>query len=141
MAETLARLDLPIRLGEDVGAIIEATVGAVDDAGHLARVDFPGGSQCTRDRGLPVGRRKRVRDTGARCEPGPRHPGQSSIQNVLQGRVDAVVDDDHPGLVLVRVRIGDVRLMARLTRRSAVGLGVVPGQELWVQVKSVALME
>lgn len=141
LADTLARLDLPIRLGEDVGAVIEATVGIVDDAWHLARVDFPGGSLWTRDRGLPAGRRVRVRvlarDVSLAREP----PGRSSIQNVLQGRVDAVADDDHPGLVLVRVHIGDVRLVARLTRRSAVGLGVVPDQELWVQIKSVALME
>lgn len=141
LADTLVRLDLPIRLGEDVGAIIEATVGTVDDAWHLARVDFPGGSLWTRDRGLPAGRRVRVRvlarDVSLAREP----PGRSSIQNVLQGRVDAVADDDHPGLVLVRVQIGDARLIARLTKRAAVGLGVVPAQEVWVQVKSVALME
>ncbi|MDS4019646.1 MAG: molybdenum ABC transporter ATP-binding protein [Candidatus Competibacter sp.] len=141
LADTLVRLDLPIRLGEDVGAIIEATVGTVDDAWHLARVDFPGGSLWTRDRGLPAGRRVRVRvlarDVSLAREP----PGQSSIQNVLQGRVDAVADDEHPGLALVRVRVGAARLLARLTRRAVASLGVAPGQELWVQVKSVALME
>ena len=78
-----------------------------------------------------------ARDVSLAREP----PGRSSIQNVLQGRVDAVADDDHPGLVLVRVQIGDARLIARLTKRAAVGLGVVPAQEVWVQVKSVALME
>lgn len=141
LADTLVRLDLPIRLGEDVGAIIEATVGTVDDAWHLARVDFPGGSLWTRDRGLPAGRRVRVRvlarDVSLAREP----PGRSSIQNVLQGRVDAVADDEHPGLALVRVRVGATKLLARLTRRAVASLGVAPGQELWVQVKSVALME
>lgn len=141
LADTLARLDLPIRLGEDAGAVIEATVGVVDPVWHLARVDFPGGSLWTRDRGLPVGRRVRVRVLARDVSLAREHPGPSSIQNVLQGRVDAIADDEHPGLALVRVQVGAAKLLARLTKRAAVSLGAAPDQELWVQVKSVALME
>lgn len=141
LADTLARLDLPIRLGEDMGALIEATVGIVDGAWHLARVDFPGGGLWTRDRGLPVGRRVRVRVLARDVSLAREHPEQSSIQNVLRGRVDAIADDDHPGLALVRIQVGAARLLARLTKRAVASLGVAPGQELWVQVKSVALME
>ena len=68
-------------------------------------------------------------------------PGTSSIQNQLRGVVEAVGDDDHPALALVQVRVGAALLLARLTRRSAEQLGVAPGQRLWVQVKSVALLE
>jgi molybdate transport system ATP-binding protein len=68
-------------------------------------------------------------------------PGTSSIQNVLRGQVDAVGDDEQPGLALVRVRVGSAMLLARLTRRAAAQLDVVPGRTLWVQVKSVALLE
>ncbi len=50
-------------------------------------------------------------------------------------------DDDHPGLALVRVRVGESLLLARLTKRAAATLGVAAGQALWVQVKSVALLE
>ncbi len=140
LAESLARLDLPIRLGDDAGAILDATVGAVDKEWHLVRVDFPGGSLWARDRGLPIGRRVRVhvfaRDVSLAVE-----PGQSSIQNVLRGRVDALGDDEHPGSTLVRVSVGATALLARLTRRAAASLQIAPGRELWVQVKSVALME
>jgi molybdate transport system ATP-binding protein len=141
LAGTLARLDLPIRLGEDSGAILEATIAEVDSAWHLARVAFAGGSLWTRDQGLSVGHRLRVRvlarDVSLAVEP----PGESSIQNVLQGCVDAIADDDHPGLALVRVKVGDAMFLCRLTRRAAVSLDIVPGQDVWVQVKSVALME
>ena len=68
-------------------------------------------------------------------------PGTSSIQNQLRGVVEAVGDDEHPALALVQVRVGAALLLARLTRRSAEQLGVAPGQRLWVQVKSVALLE
>nr|WP_315984978.1 TOBE domain-containing protein [Pseudomonas mendocina] len=67
-------------------------------------------------------------------------PGRSSIQNVLRGQVDAIGNDEHPGLALVRVRVGDAMLLARLTKRAVTSLSVTPGQTLWVQVKSVALI-
>ncbi|MBK6998454.1 MAG: TOBE domain-containing protein [Rhodoferax sp.] len=104
----------------------------------LARVDFVGGSLWTRDHGLPVGHHVRVlaRDVSLAEE-----PGTSSIQNVLRGEVDAIGDDDHPGLALVRMRVGPSVLLARLTRRAMAALGVVSGKVLWVQVKSVALLE
>ncbi|MDR3368888.1 molybdenum ABC transporter ATP-binding protein [Rhodoferax sp.] len=141
LAETLTRLDLPIRLGEDVGAVLNVTVGAIDEAWHLARVDFPGGSLWTRDQGVPIGRRVRVWVLARDVSLAQQHPGKTSIQNVLTGRVDAIADDEHPGLALVRVQVGDSILIARLTKRAASALGVSLGQDLWVQVKSVALME
>jgi molybdate transport system ATP-binding protein len=141
LAQTLARLDLPIRLGEDVGAVLEATVGAIDEQWRLARVDFPGGSLWSRDRGIAIGRKVRIRVLARDVSLARQPPGPSSIQNVLSGRVDAVADDDHPALALVRVHVGASALIARLTRRSAAALEIVPGQAVWVQVKSVALME
>lgn len=141
LTETLTRLDLPIRLGEDAGAVLDAVVGAVDDAWHLMRVDFAGGSVWTRDHGLPVGRSVRVRVLARDVSLARDHQGQSSIQNILRGRVDAIAQDDHPGLMLVRIVVGGSTLIARLTKRAAAALDVAVEEELWVQVKSVALME
>ena len=141
LAETLARIDLPIRLGEDAGVVLEACIGAIDDEWHLARVDFPGGSLWTRDNGLPAGRRVRVRVLARDVSLAIGDTGPSSIQNCLDGRVESVAADDHPGLLLVRVAVGDSMLVARLTRRSADQLGIAPDLPVRVQVKSVALME
>ncbi|QSR84933.1 molybdenum ABC transporter ATP-binding protein [Methylacidimicrobium sp. B4] len=140
LTETLARLDLPFRLGEDAGAVLDATVGAVDKEWRLARMDFDGGSLWAPDPGLTVGRRIRVRVL-ARDVSLAEEPGTSSIQNVLRGQVDAIGADEHPGLALVRLRVGESVLLARLTRRAAASLGVTSGRVLWVQVKSVALLE
>ena len=141
LADTLTRLDLPIRLGEDVGAIIHATLRAVDDTWHLARVDFRGGNLWTPDHGLPIGRKVRVRVLARDVSLAREHPGRSSIQNVLPGRVDAIADEEHPGLTLVRIRVGESALIARVTKRAAAELDLTLGLEVWVQVKSVALME
>ena len=47
----------------------------------------------------------------------------------------------HPGLALVRVRVGASILLSRLTKRAMASMDVVTGKLLWVQVKSVALLE
>ena len=141
LGATLARLDLPIRLGEDAGVVLDATVGTVDSEWHLARVDFPGGSLWTRDRDVPAGKRVRVRVLARDVSLAVHEPGPSSIQNVLEGTVESLGDDDHPGLLLVRVQVGPSHLVARLTRRSAAQLGIAPGLSVSVQIKSVALME
>jgi len=141
LGETLARLDLPIRLGEDVGVVLEATVGDLDTEWHLARVDFPGGGLWSRDRGLPLGKAVRVRVLARDVSLALGEASASSIQNNLDGVVESLGDDEHPGLLLVRVQVGGSRLLARLTRRSAAQLGIAPGLPVRVQVKSVALME
>ena len=66
----------------------------------------------------------------------------SSIANTLQGTLQRCVDDvQHPALALAQVRVGGATMLARLTRRSAARLQLTPGLPVWVQVKSVALLE
>lgn len=142
LTDILVRLDLPFRLGEGTGAVLEAEVGAIDAQWRLARLDFLGGSLWTRDHGIPQGCRVRVRVLARDVSLATSYqPSSSSIQNVLPGKVEAIADDDHPGLALVRVRIGPTALLARLTRRAAAALDILPGRDVWVQVKTVALLD
>ena len=116
------------------------SVSAIDAEWHLARVDFVGGSLWTPDPALPIGSAVRLRVLARDVSLATAPPEQTSIQNVLRGEVDAMADDTHPGLVLVRLRIGQSALLARLTRRAAATLAIAPGQAVWAQVKTVALM-
>ncbi|MCS6786817.1 MAG: hypothetical protein NZ524_07285 [Thiobacillaceae bacterium] len=106
LAETLARLDLPIRLGEEAGVVPEAEVAERDAHWQLSRVDFPGGCFWTRDAGHPVGARVRVRvlarDVSLALERSP----NTSILNALPAIVEAIGADEHPALALVRLRLG-----------------------------------
>ncbi len=142
LAEVLSRLDLPTARGEEAGVVLDATVAERDAAWQLARLQLPGGagSLWTRDGGLPLGSDVRVRvlardvSLAVAVQPG------SSIGNQLPATVEALADDEHPALALVRVRIGALPLVARLTRRSAHALALQPGQPVWAQVKTVALV-
>ncbi len=139
LADTLSRLDLPVRLGEDAGVVIDARVGSIDPQWHLARMDFDGGHLWTRDPQLPAGTHARVRILARDVSLARDEPGRSSIQNVMQGRIDGIADDEAPGLALVRVKVGSAAVLARVTRRSLAELGLQVGDGVWVQVKSVAL--
>jgi molybdate transport system ATP-binding protein len=140
LAETLARVDLPIRLGEDAGAVFAATVAERDAEWHLARVEFDGGELWVRDSGVPVGRRVRVRILARDVSIANSRHDDVSIMNLLPATVIAHAGEEHPSAVLVQLRIGATTLLARLTRRSAHRLELSPGREVWVQIKAVALI-
>ena len=139
LANTLSQLDLPVKLGQEAGVVIEAVVGSIESQWHLTRMDFDGGSVWIRDPGLALGAKARVRILASDISLAREQPGKSSIQNVLQGQIDAMRDDEHPGLVLVRVKVGETALLARMTKRAVSELALKPGDTVWTQVKSVAL--
>lgn len=140
LAATLARLDLPIRLGEDVGVVLDAVIGERDESWHLVRVDFSGGALWARDTGLPKGHRVRVRILARDVSLALEHQERSSILNLLPGRVEEVAGDMHPASCLVRVDLGGQPIVARVTKRSAEALGLTPGAAVWAQIKAVALI-
>lgn len=140
LEETLARVDLPIRLGEDAGVVLEGEIAEFDADWHLARVAFAGGSLWVRDSGIPIGRSVRMRilarDISIALEP---HT-DSSILNILPATIEEQRNDAHPALALVRLNTGGVPLVARITRRSVARLGLRPGRTVWAQIKAVALV-
>jgi molybdate transport system ATP-binding protein len=140
LVETLARLDLPVRLGDDAGVVLAGQVAERDENWHLARVEFAGGSLWVREGGHPVGQPVRVRvlarDVSVVLEP----PHESSILNTLPAIVMEVVEEAHPALALVKLQVGPSAIVARLTRRSACGLELKPGKAVFVQIKAVAVI-
>jgi molybdate transport system ATP-binding protein len=140
LTDTLARLDLPIRLGEDAGVVLKAVVAERDADWHLARAEFSGGSLWVRDSGVPESRHVRVRILARDVSLALEKHGGTSILNTLSGMVEEVADDTHPALVLVRLRVGASPLVARLTKRSAAALELHAGMQIWAQIKAVALV-
>lgn len=139
LVDTLSRIDLPIRLGEDLGAVLQAKVADIDVEWRLARLDFAGGVFWTRAQQLSIGDLVRVRVLARDVSIAREKPNASTIQNVLPARIADIVNDDQEGLILVRVIVGESALIARVTQRSASELKLELGQDVWIQVKSVAL--
>lgn len=141
LTETLARTDLPVSIGHEACVVVSSTIDTVDEQWQLSKVCFPGGSLWMRDNGLPPGRKVRIRVFARDVSLTLEQPVRTSIQNALQGTVDTIGEDEHPGLALVRVQVGSAMFLARLTKRAVMELGLRPGQAVWAQVKTVALME
>lgn len=144
VTEVFSRLALPVLLGDDVGVLLQGRVQERDTRWHLCRVqlDGPEGhSLWLRDSGLPLGRAVRVRVLAREVSLALQRPEGSSIQNLLPARVQALGPDHHPAQGLVQVALGAHTLLARLTQRAIEQLGLVPGREVWAQVKSAALMQ
>lgn len=138
--ETLARLDLTGVFADDTGVVIEAVVGQHDHADHLSRLDFPGGSVFVGRCSEPVGARVRIRIQASDVSLATQKTDQSSILNLLPGKVVEQAAANKPGQVLVKLNVGGTPLVARITERSRRNLGIEPGRQLWAQIKSVALL-
>ncbi len=141
LVETLAGIDFPLCSGKDRAVVLDGVVAERDEAWHLMRVEFPGGTLWSRDRGILPGRRVRLLVPSSGVSISLERHNDSSILNSLPGRVDTVIESDHPGLALVQLRIGQSKLLARATNRSLAALSLQPGQSVWVHVKSASVME
>lgn len=140
LAEVLACVDPPLRLGDDAGVVFSGTVIERDAEWHLARIVFAGGEVWVRDGGAAVGRRVRVRILARDVSIARSRHDDFSIMNLLSATVISHVAEDHPALALVQLRVGNTPLLARLTRHSASRLELAPGQQVWAQIKAVALV-
>ncbi|MCG8671891.1 MAG: molybdenum ABC transporter ATP-binding protein [Pseudomonadales bacterium] len=140
LVETLSRIDFPVQLGEDAGVVLEAAVLEINAEWHLAKVQFAGGELWVRDGGFPVGAQVRVRILARDVSLANSHHIDSSIVNILHGKVEVIENDAHPAMALIKVRVQESALIARITRRSANYLDLKIGDAIWVQVKSAALI-
>jgi len=126
-------------LGDDLGAVLQATVVEIDPQWKLARLDFAGGVFWTRAQQLVVGDAVRVRVLARDVSIAREKPTASTIQNVLSARITDMVNDEQDGFIVVRVIVGESALIARVTQRSVAELKLELDQSVWIQVKSVAL--
>ena len=140
LQDVLARIDLPVQLGEDAGVVLEAKVIDRDARWHLAKVAFPGGELWVRDRDDPIGSSVRVRVLARDVSLALQAYRETSIQNLLKGIVVEIGPDNDPAASLVQINIGLSKLVARITQRAQHHLQIREGDTVWVQIKSVALV-
>ena len=140
LTEVLSDVDLPIRFGEDTGVVLDATVTERDSNWHLVRTEFDGGELWVRDSGDAIGRRIRIRVLARDVSLALDFHDDSSIINRLQAQVVQLHDDYDDATQLVKLLVGSTVIIARISRRSAHRLGIRAGNQLWAQIKSVAIL-
>jgi molybdate transport system ATP-binding protein len=134
---------LPMARLPEAAVMLSAAVGHYDPEYGLTTLAVDDGTIVVPGRYGPPGTAQRVRVGASDVSLARRHPGSSTILNVLPARVAAVEPQD-TAQVNVVVRLGSAgqgaRLLARITRKSWDALGTRTGDLVYAQVKSVALV-
>lgn len=137
----LTRLDLPLAHNENAEAIIEATVMDVDSEYGLMQLNGSGGELSVACQSVDIGRQVRLRLLARDISVTLKRPTESSILNVLPVVIDAIQESDSTATqLLLRLRWGKDIILARVTRKSVDTLGLSIGQQIYAQVKSVAVL-
>ncbi|WP_271411155.1 molybdenum ABC transporter ATP-binding protein [Pseudomonas sp. Q1-7] len=140
--QTLSRLDLPTAQEDEAGVVIEGRVRGFDAGYQLLTLALPGSELSVRVAHSPVveGRTLRFRVLARDVSLSLERQRDSSILNLLPARVVEETPAANPAHVLVRLEVEGTSMLARITRFSRDQLGLHPGQALWAQIKSVALL-
>jgi molybdate transport system ATP-binding protein len=140
IGSTLARLDLPIRLGDDAGVVLTGVIAERDERWHLVRVHCEGCDFWASDDGHAVGQPVRIRILARDVSVARQAATETSMLNICAAEVVALADETHPGQAMVKLKVGAVEVLARLTRRSVATLALTPGTPVFAQIKAVALI-
>lgn len=138
----MARTDQPFGLEEDAGVILEASVSEHDEQWHLCKADFAGGHLWLRaEERLALGQSVRLQVLARDISLARSQQTDQSIQNLLPAIVDEVASEVSPGTSIVRLLAGKTPFLSRLTSRSVHALAIQPGEQIWMQIKSVAIVD
>jgi len=138
-ADVFSRLDLPLAHGPDTETVIEGTVAGHDAEFGLTWLDTAAGRFVAVRQDLPEGSPARLQVLARDVSLALGQPTDTSILNSFPATVDTIVDESS-AQTTVRLRVGTVPMLARITRKSAVDLGLKPGSTVYAQIKSVALL-
>ena len=140
LKETLLRADLPFASDEDAEAVIDGQVCGHDAAYDLLALQLPGSEARLRlpHTALPSGHQVRVKIKARDVSLALNRAEDCSLLNLLLTTVESWQALD--AQMLLTLRIGEQRLLARITRYSFDQLGIHAGQTLWAQIKSGSLL-
>ncbi|QZI73198.1 molybdenum ABC transporter ATP-binding protein [Pseudomonas protegens] len=142
IGQTLARLDLPLALGDDAGVVVEGQVSDYDPTYQLLTLQLPNSQLQVRvaHQPLALGKSLRFKVQARDVSLSLQASEHSSILNRLPVTVSDEIPADNAAHVLVRLDAAGTPLLARITRYSRDQLDLHPGQQLWAQIKAVAVL-
>jgi molybdate transport system ATP-binding protein len=143
LADVLAESDLPIAQTSEAATVVDAKVMGFDERYALTELEFDGQKLLVTGRVGEIGRTRRIRIAAVDVSLARERPSQTSILNVLAVRVKSIHELNESQVnVVVTVGHGEgnTKLLARISTRALETLKFAPGQNIYAQVKSVALI-
>ena len=140
LLELSADLELALAHEEQAAAIVEARIVDHDERYGLTELRFADQPLFVSGIDQAAGTAMRLRLPARDISLCRVKPEQTSILNVLSARIDAIESGQRSQL-LVRLKVADQFLLARVTRKSLEALALEVGDAVYAQVKSVALLQ
>ena len=140
ITELFSRANLSLGVSNEVGAILECNVVETDKKWHLMRVTFDGGELWLPNVENKQNNTQRIRILASDISLTLTPHIDSSILNVLSGKIVEIINDEAPAMSLVKLKVGANYLLARLTLKSLQKLDLTLGKNIWIQIKSAAIV-
>ncbi len=140
VSKVMTSLKLPLANDENASAVLVGTVSGHDDTYHLTHVNCAGNRITVPREDLDSGMHAQVLIHARDVSLSLNAHNDTTIANIIPAKVVGTRDLD-AAQVLVQLALDDGQtLLARITRRSAVAIGVAEGRMLYAQIKGVALV-
>jgi len=140
LAALTSRPDLPwVRTAVGLGSVFDASVGRSLASRGLVELVVGGATLLASDRTLTAGAAVRVRIPAREVILATRPPEGISLHNVLAGVVTDVHADPAFEHLMVQLAVGEIRLLAEVTRDAVTTLAIAPGMPIQALIKSVSI--
>jgi molybdate transport system ATP-binding protein len=145
LTELFSRVDMPLGVTEDLGAVLECQFTQLDEKWNLAQVSFAGGqlwlphtSNFQQNKNQLTN--FRVRILASDISISLVEPRDVSILNVIEAKVADISSEQKVGLSVISLDVGTSKILASLTTKSVDELGLKQGDKVWAMIKSVAIV-
>ncbi len=136
--------NLPLLSAPEAAVVLEGRVAAIDDRYALTELTVPGARLIVPGCHGAVGDKRRLSIAASDVSLARSAPKDSTILNCLPAHITAVEGDTRAPQANVILALGtgseQSRIAARITRKSLESLALVPGERVFAQIKSVALV-
>jgi len=138
--DVLRRSDLPLAYLDETAIVLQGKIKAHFEQDHLSEVTTPVGQFYINKVNAMVGETVRIRVAARDVSIALSPATDSSIQHIFPARIADISQSPNPAKQLVSLAINEETLLASITARSVDKLKLHTDQEVYAQVKSVALM-
>lgn len=139
VADVFARLDIDAGGSRfEAGVILEARVTALDARWQLMRLDLAGQTLIMPAAPVEEGARVQLRVRARDVLIATQRPEGLSAQNLLEARVEEIIEEPAAAFAEVFLDVGGRPLRARVTRAAVAQLGLMPGQSVFAVLKAIS---
>lgn len=140
LTEVFSRIDLPQRLEDESGVILNGKVIEKDEQWQLMCIAFADSHIWIPTSSETIGEDVRIRILAKDVSLSLTNHDDTSIVNRIPATIADIKSDKDNAMALVRLTVGTDFLVAKMTQKSVHHLGLKNGMEVWAQIKSVAIV-